>query len=137
MVQVDKEGREMFCMKKPVSVMLCGLMLTLSLVPAARCAEIPSEPGTKTEGIAALGSSLALKRALAERLVTFGLTPAEVGEALEKMSAEQLQTVQQHIDVLVAAGDDSEALGTIFGVALMIFLVAVVFGGAMAATGNL
>ena len=111
-----------------VAVMMAGWMGVLGSVrgvaEAGVIASSLSGAGSRAEDMAKVQSFLENK-VVVQKLVDYGVSPAEAMEKVKAMSAQDLHRLASLTD-RAAAGTDS-ALGILIGLAILIILIIVIF----------
>ena len=111
-----------------VAVMMAGWMGVLGSVrgvaEAGVIASSLSDAGSRAEDMAKVQSFLENK-VVVQKLVDYGVSPAEAMEKVKAMSAQDLHRLASLTD-RAAAGTDS-ALGILIGLAILVILIIVIF----------
>ena len=111
-----------------VAVMMAGWMGVLGSVrgvaEAGVIASSFSDAGTRVEDMAKVQSFLENK-VVVQKLVDYGVSPAEAMEKVQAMSAQDLHRLASLTD-RAAAGTDS-GIGLLIGLAILVILIIVIF----------
>ena len=111
-----------------VAVMMAGWMGVLGSVrgvaEAGVIASSFSDAGTRVEDMAKVQSFLENK-VVVQKLVDYGVSPAEAMEKVQAMSAQDLHRLAALTD-RAAAGTDS-GIGLLIGLAILVILIIVIF----------
>ena len=112
-----------------VAVMMAGWMGVLGSVrgvaEAGVIASSLSDAGSRVEDMAKVQSFLENK-VVVQKLVDYGVSPAEAMAKVKAMSALDLHRLASLTD-RAAAGADSSGIGILIGVAILIILIIVIF----------
>jgi len=112
-----------------VAVMMAGWMGVLGSVrgvaEAGVIASSLSDAGSRVEDMAKVQSFLENK-VVVQKLVDYGVSPAEAMAKVKAMSAQDLHRLASLTD-RVAAGADSSGIGILIGLAILIILIIVIF----------
>ena len=112
-----------------VAVMMAGWMGVLGSVrgvaEAGVIASGVEDAGSRVEDMAKVQSFLENK-VVVQKLVDYGVSPAEATAKVKAMSALDLHRLASLTD-RVAAGADSSGIGILIGVAILIILIIVIF----------
>ena len=112
-----------------VAVMMAGWMGVLGSVrgvaEAGVIASSLSDAGSRVEDMAKVQSFLENK-VVVQKLVDYGVSPAEATAKVKAMSALDLHRLASLTD-RAAAGADSSGIGILIGVAILIILIIVIF----------
>src|SRR3990172_90691 len=111
-----------------VAVMMAGWMGVLGSVrgvaEAGGIASTLSDPGSRAEDMAKIQSFIENK-VVVQKLIDYGVSPAEAMAKVKAMSAQDLHRLASLTD-RVAAGTDS-GIGLLIGLAILIILIIVIF----------
>ena len=112
-----------------VAVMMAGWMGVLGSVrgvaEAGVIASSLSDAGSRVEDMAKVQTFLENK-VVVQKLIDYGVSPAEATAKVEAMSAQDLHRLASLTD-RAAAGADSSGIGLLIGLAILIILIIVIF----------
>ena len=112
-----------------MAVMMAGWMGVLGSVrgvaEAGVIASSLSDAGSRVEDMAKVQTFLENK-VVVQKLVDYGVSPAEAMAKVKAMSAQDLHRLASLTD-RAAAGADSSGIGILIGVAILIILIIVIF----------